>query len=245
MINRHPQVRMSLVRPKRSPITGSIVIADVVLKIRRQQHGRRSSAKSKAISSNSAARRCRATKCRRRSASLPRSMLRRAANWRGVMAKKDHAKRKTAASAAQCPGHRREPRFGARHCPQARRRGLLRHRAGAQRHQGADRRDREGKARQARLAAFRRRSISARSTKYRNWCARCGKNSAPLFGLVNNAALGLDGALSLMHNSQIEEMLRVNTHSPIVLSKYVVRSMMSERSRPYRQCRFDHRLHRL
>ena len=50
----------------------------------------------------------------------------------------------------------------------------------------------------------------------------------PLFGLVNNAALGFDGALSLMHNSQIEQMLRVNTHSPIVLSKYVVRSMMSE-----------------
>jgi 3-oxoacyl-[acyl-carrier protein] reductase len=50
----------------------------------------------------------------------------------------------------------------------------------------------------------------------------------PLFGLVNNAALGFDGALSLMHNSQIEEMLRVNTQSPIVLSKYVVRSMMSE-----------------
>jgi acyl-coenzyme A synthetase/AMP-(fatty) acid ligase len=32
VINRHPQVRMSLVRPKASPITGSIVIADVVLK---------------------------------------------------------------------------------------------------------------------------------------------------------------------------------------------------------------------
>ncbi len=32
VINRHPQVRMSLVRSKRSPITGSIVIADVVLK---------------------------------------------------------------------------------------------------------------------------------------------------------------------------------------------------------------------
>jgi acyl-CoA synthetase (AMP-forming)/AMP-acid ligase II len=32
VINRHPQVRMSLVRPKKSPITGSIVIADVVLK---------------------------------------------------------------------------------------------------------------------------------------------------------------------------------------------------------------------
>jgi acyl-coenzyme A synthetase/AMP-(fatty) acid ligase len=32
IINRHPQVRMSLVRPKRSPFTGAIVIADVVLK---------------------------------------------------------------------------------------------------------------------------------------------------------------------------------------------------------------------
>ena len=51
----------------------------------------------------------------------------------------------------------------------------------------------------------------------------------PLFGLVNNAALGLDGALSLMHNSQIEQLVRVNTVSPIVLTKYVVRAMMSER----------------
>jgi acyl-coenzyme A synthetase/AMP-(fatty) acid ligase len=31
VINRHPQVRMSLVRPKKSPVTGSIAIADVVL----------------------------------------------------------------------------------------------------------------------------------------------------------------------------------------------------------------------
>lgn len=52
----------------------------------------------------------------------------------------------------------------------------------------------------------------------------------PLFGLVNNAAIGLDGLLATMHNSQIEELIRVNTLSPIVLSKYVVRSMMSERS---------------
>jgi len=31
VINRHPHVRMSLVRPKRSPFTGAIVVADVVL----------------------------------------------------------------------------------------------------------------------------------------------------------------------------------------------------------------------
>jgi 3-oxoacyl-[acyl-carrier protein] reductase len=54
------------------------------------------------------------------------------------------------------------------------------------------------------------------------------KDFGPLFGLVNNAALGLDGALAMMHNSQIDELIRVNTLSPIVLTKYVVRSMLSE-----------------
>jgi len=32
VINRHPQVRMSLVRARRSPITGALVVADVVLR---------------------------------------------------------------------------------------------------------------------------------------------------------------------------------------------------------------------
>jgi 3-oxoacyl-[acyl-carrier protein] reductase len=31
-----------------------------------------------------------------------------------------------------------------------------------------------------------------------------------------------------MHNSRIEELVRINTVSPIVLSKYVVRAMMAE-----------------
>jgi acyl-coenzyme A synthetase/AMP-(fatty) acid ligase len=34
VINRHPAVRMSAVRSRRNPITGSIVVADVVLKVR-------------------------------------------------------------------------------------------------------------------------------------------------------------------------------------------------------------------
>ena len=54
------------------------------------------------------------------------------------------------------------------------------------------------------------------------------KEFGPLFGLVNNAAVGHDGALALMHNSQINELVRINTLSPIVLTKYVVRSMMSD-----------------
>jgi 3-oxoacyl-[acyl-carrier protein] reductase len=54
------------------------------------------------------------------------------------------------------------------------------------------------------------------------------KQFGPLFGLVNNAALGHDGVLATMHNSRIEELVRVNTLSPIVLSKYVVRAMMAD-----------------
>jgi 3-oxoacyl-[acyl-carrier protein] reductase len=54
------------------------------------------------------------------------------------------------------------------------------------------------------------------------------KEFGPLYGLVNNAALGHDGALAMMHNAKIEELVRINTLSPIVLTKYVVRSMMSE-----------------
>jgi 3-oxoacyl-[acyl-carrier protein] reductase len=59
---------------------------------------------------------------------------------------------------------------------------------------------------------------------------RLRKEFGPLYGLVNNAALGFDGVLATMHNSQIEELVRVNTLSPMVLTKYAVRSMMSERS---------------
>ncbi|HKM87920.1 MAG TPA: SDR family NAD(P)-dependent oxidoreductase [Xanthobacteraceae bacterium] len=54
------------------------------------------------------------------------------------------------------------------------------------------------------------------------------KQFGPLFGLVNNAALGTEGALAMMHNSKIEAMVRVNTLSPIVLTKYVVRGMMAD-----------------
>ena len=50
----------------------------------------------------------------------------------------------------------------------------------------------------------------------------------PLYGLVNNAALGTDGLLSNMHNSDIEKLVRLNTLSPIILTKYVVRGMMAD-----------------
>src|SRR2546425_10642767 len=54
------------------------------------------------------------------------------------------------------------------------------------------------------------------------------KDFGPIYGLVNNAAAAADGALAIMHNSQIERLIRVNTLSPIVLTKYVVRHMMAD-----------------
>lgn len=51
-----------------------------------------------------------------------------------------------------------------------------------------------------------------------------------LYGLVNNAALGYDGVLATMHDSQIEELLKVNVLSPVLLTKYVVRNMILQKS---------------
>lgn len=48
----------------------------------------------------------------------------------------------------------------------------------------------------------------------------------PIYGLVNNAGLGTSGVLATMPDGQIERLVRLNTVSPIILSKYVVRSMM-------------------
>jgi 3-oxoacyl-[acyl-carrier protein] reductase len=48
-----------------------------------------------------------------------------------------------------------------------------------------------------------------------------------LYGLVNNAAIGTDGLLATMHNKQVEDLIRLNVLSPIILTKYAVRSMMA------------------
>jgi 3-oxoacyl-[acyl-carrier protein] reductase len=57
---------------------------------------------------------------------------------------------------------------------------------------------------------------------------RMRQSVGPIYGLVNNAGVGSDGALAMMHTAQIERLIRVNTLSPIVLTKYVVRHMMAD-----------------
>jgi 3-oxoacyl-[acyl-carrier protein] reductase len=51
----------------------------------------------------------------------------------------------------------------------------------------------------------------------------------PIFGLVNNAGLGTEGLLATMPDPDIEALVRLNTLSPILMSKYVVRGMMAQR----------------
>ena len=54
------------------------------------------------------------------------------------------------------------------------------------------------------------------------------RQHGPVYGLVNNAGIGTEGLLGIMHNSQIEALVRLNTLSPIVMTKYAVRGMMAE-----------------
>lgn len=57
---------------------------------------------------------------------------------------------------------------------------------------------------------------------------RIRKEFGPPFGLVNNAGVSREGLLATMHNSEIEAVVRLNTVSPMVMTKYVVRAMMAE-----------------
>lgn len=46
------------------------------------------------------------------------------------------------------------------------------------------------------------------------------------FGLVNNAAVGDDGVLATMHETDISKLIRINVEAPILLTKYLSRSML-------------------
>lgn len=52
------------------------------------------------------------------------------------------------------------------------------------------------------------------------------KRHGRIFGLVNNAAIGHDGVLATMHETEIASLLRINIEAPILMTKYVSRSML-------------------
>ena len=55
------------------------------------------------------------------------------------------------------------------------------------------------------------------------------KEFGSLYGIVNNAAIGLDGVLATMHETEIDNLIMVNVTGTIVLTKYAVRSMLRAR----------------
>lgn len=55
------------------------------------------------------------------------------------------------------------------------------------------------------------------------------KKHKTIYGLINNAALGNDGLLITQHQTEIEQLIKVNLQAPIILTKYVVRMMLAKK----------------
>ena len=64
--------------------------------------------------------------------------------------------------------------------------------------------------------------------KIPQFVAELRKQHGPVYGLVNNAGISFEGVLAMMPIPQIEQLVRVNVVAPIVLTKCVVRGMMSD-----------------
>jgi len=54
------------------------------------------------------------------------------------------------------------------------------------------------------------------------------ENGRP-YGLVNNAAVGHDGVLATMHETDIKSLITINIEAPILLTKYISRYMLLNR----------------
>lgn len=69
-----------------------------------------------------------------------------------------------------------------------------------------------------------------RHDTFQEFIAGLVRSGGPLYGLVNNAAIGLDGVLATMHDSQIAELVNVNVLGTILLTKYAHRTMLAKRT---------------
>lgn len=55
------------------------------------------------------------------------------------------------------------------------------------------------------------------------------KDTNDIYGLINNAGVGLDGLLATQHLSEINKIMAVNLHAPIYLTKYICRYMLKRK----------------
>jgi 3-oxoacyl-[acyl-carrier protein] reductase len=56
------------------------------------------------------------------------------------------------------------------------------------------------------------------------------KENPHIYALINNAALGGDGILATMRESDMEDLIRTNLLGPIALTKYILRAMLVKRA---------------
>ncbi|MFT5546022.1 SDR family NAD(P)-dependent oxidoreductase [Rheinheimera aquimaris] len=61
-------------------------------------------------------------------------------------------------------------------------------------------------------------------------CSELIKQHGRPYALINNAAVGYDGVLATMHNSEINALLNLNVQAPILLTKYLLRPMLLNQS---------------
>lgn len=69
-----------------------------------------------------------------------------------------------------------------------------------------------------------------RTDRHHEWAKTIEVKFGPVYGLVNNAAISHDGVLATMHSSEIEELVSVNITGTIVLTKYLLRSMLVQQT---------------
>jgi 3-oxoacyl-[acyl-carrier protein] reductase len=70
----------------------------------------------------------------------------------------------------------------------------------------------------------------SRTSELAKFVSSLRKDIGPIYGLVNNAGIGTAGVLTMMPEDQIEALIRLNTLAPMIMTKYVLRSMMVERA---------------
>lgn len=61
-------------------------------------------------------------------------------------------------------------------------------------------------------------------------CSELIRQHGRPYALINNAAVGYDGVLATMHNSEINTLLNLNVQAPILLTKYLLRPMLLNQS---------------
>jgi len=49
----------------------------------------------------------------------------------------------------------------------------------------------------------------------------------PIYGLINNAGISYEGVLPLLADDKIEQLIRINTIAPVLMTKYTVHAMLA------------------